>query len=112
MIEEVQKRPNCIIKTYQDSAGHDVFMIGGNFGRAIGANERHTTFQIQLSQIFEDMNINIKKKFIETFSNGVVVYSLYADKKCCKEEFDAIIQLSNDLFNIPDTIFRKMLINK
>ena len=67
MIEEVQKRPNCIIKTYQDSAGHDVFMIGGNFGRAIGANERHTTFQIQLSQIFEDMNINIKKKFIETF---------------------------------------------
>ncbi len=28
------------------------------------------------------MNINVKKKFIETFSNGVVIYSIYVDKEC------------------------------
>jgi len=50
------------------------------------------------------MNIGIKKKFIESFSNGTVVYTLYTDAVQSKEQLQDSTKLANVIFNIPESV--------
>ena len=56
-------------------------MIGVKQGRSQDSKESHSTYLTRLSRLFQELNIGIKKKFIETFSNGTVIYTIYAEKE-------------------------------
>ena len=55
-------------------------MFGVKMGRSMDSKECHSTYLTQLTRLFQELNIGIKKKFIETFSNGTVVYTIYTEK--------------------------------
>lgn len=79
IIAECAKRLSPITKvypTYKD--GTVPVMIA--FKQGAGTN---TSYMLQLSELLKQNNLSAHRKFIETFSNGMVVYSLYL--KACPQ---------------------------
>ena len=52
-------------------------MIGVKQGRSTDSMEGHSTYLTQLTRLFNELGVQTKKKFIETFSNGTVIYTIY-----------------------------------
>lgn len=66
------------METFIDEAsGNLVFMYAVNQGRALTDNVFYKLYLLEIEKIFQNYGIDIHKKFTETFSNGVVVYTLF-----------------------------------
>lgn len=98
------QKPNAQVMTFKDNVGHDIIMIGVKQGRSTDSKEGHSTYLTQLTRLFNEVNIGIKKKFIETFSNGTVIYTIYTDKSNSQEEIQELTKLANVVFNIPESV--------
>jgi len=72
----------------------------------------HTTFSNQLSRLFLEQQVSIRKKFIETFSNGTVIYTVYTDEIQPQEKLKEITKMANVIFNIPESVLQEKLINR
>ncbi len=102
-MNQTYTKPNVQIKTYSTDK-NNVIMIGVKQGRSQDSVDNHSTYNNQLSRLFLEQNIMVQKKFIETFSNGTVVYAIYTDIKDKHETIQEITKMANVIFNIPQSV--------
>jgi ankyrin repeat protein len=84
-----------VYPTYRDGTTPIMF----SFYQAAGTS---TSYMLQLTELLKHNGLTANRKFIETFSNGVIVYSLYL-QPCSRQSLDNLLKQFSMLHLTPES---------
>jgi len=93
------QQPHPVFFKYIDSQGNLKLMMG----QVDDSNEHSARHQRTLTNLLRRLNLNVTKKYSDSFSNGATVYSVYIKDQLSPEQIDDIIPYCSIGFTIPDT---------
>eukprot|EP00656_Telonema_subtile_P041810 TRINITY_DN4710_c0_g1_i6.p1 TRINITY_DN4710_c0_g1~~TRINITY_DN4710_c0_g1_i6.p1 ORF type:complete len:1094 (-),score=379.49 TRINITY_DN4710_c0_g1_i6:345-3626(-) len=108
-VSQALQQPYPVVHNYEDKDGQTVITIAHrvgapNTGQNIGASNKHSARHLRtLTRILDRLDLNVTKKYADTFSNGVTVYNAYVNSDMTPERIQGIIPYLSMGFAVPDT---------
>ena len=72
---------------------------------------QYQLYLLELEKTFDNTKVSIYKKFVETFSNGIIVYTFYTDQKVDQGQIKNIFNISNLLLTSSTTPLTKLFLD-
>jgi len=110
VISQALEKPHPVVSTHKDSLGQTVITIAHRVGapdarQNIGTSNAHSARHLRtLTRIMSRLDLNVTKKYADTFSNGVTVYNAFvSNKDLSDQQMQEYIPYLSMGFAVPDT---------